>query len=163
MGDEREAALPDAMPDEDFLLALLNSTPVIDGVPLDTLADAARARAWLTSVGGQGTDAELARVREVRQALQAVVRGEQPPAVLGPALDGAACAPAIAGGQVSWTLSVAPERELAVRAVLAWDALARTALAACARAPTTSAACSSSTGPRRAPPGGAPWPPAATG
>ena len=117
--------MPDAMPDEGFLLALLNSTPVIDGVPLDTLADAARARAWLTSAGGQGTDAELARVREVRQALQAVVRGEQPPAVLGPALDGAACAPAIAGGQVSWTLSVAPDRELAVRAILAWDTLAR--------------------------------------
>ena len=117
--------MPDAMPDEDFLLALLNSTPVIDGVPLDDLADAARARAWLASVGGQGTDAELARVREVRQALQAVVRGEQPPAVLGPALDGAACAPAIADGQVSWTLRVAPDRELAVRAVLAWDALAR--------------------------------------
>ena len=125
MGDEREAALPDAMPDDDFLLALLNSTPVIDGVSLDTLADAARARAWLTRAGGQGTDAELARVREVRQALQAVVRGEQPPAVLGPALDGAACAPAIVGGQVSWTLSVAPERELAVRAVLAWDVLSR--------------------------------------
>ncbi|MGH3397133.1 MAG: hypothetical protein ACRDPO_20835, partial [Streptosporangiaceae bacterium] len=49
-------AQPDALPDEGFLLALLNSTPVIDGVPADRLADAARARAWLASVGGQGTD-----------------------------------------------------------------------------------------------------------
>ncbi len=114
-----------AMPDEDFLLALLNSTPVIDGVPADDLADPVRARGGLARAGGQGTDAELARVREVRQALQAVVRGDQPPAVLGPALDGAACAPAIADGQVSWTLRVAPDRELAVRAVLAWDALVR--------------------------------------
>jgi len=33
--------------------------------------------------------------------------------------------PALADGRVTWSLSVAPERELAVRAVLAWDALAR--------------------------------------
>ena len=33
--------------------------------------------------------------------------------------------PALAGGQVSWHLRVAPDRELALRAVLAWDALAK--------------------------------------
>ena len=32
----------------------------------------------------------------------------------------------MADGQIAWTLSVPPERELAVRAVLAWDALAKT-------------------------------------
>ena len=31
----------------------------------------------------------------------------------------------ITDGRVAWTLSVAPERRLAVRAVLAWDALAK--------------------------------------
>jgi predicted RNA-binding Zn ribbon-like protein len=125
MPDPVPDPVPGAMLDEDFLLALLNSTPVIDGVPADALADPARARHWLAIAGGQGADAELARLREVRQALQAVVRGEQPPAVLGPALDGAAWVPAIADGQVGWTLRVALDRELAVRAVLAWDALAR--------------------------------------
>jgi predicted RNA-binding Zn ribbon-like protein len=40
-------------------------------------------------------------------------------------LRGVTYMPAMADGLVSWTLSVAPERELAVRAVLAWDALAR--------------------------------------
>ena len=119
--------------DEGLLLAVLNSTPVVDGVPTDDLADPERARAWLVGVGGQGTDAELAHVRAARQALQAVVRGEQPPSALGSILDGAACGPAIADGRVSWTLRVPPDRELAVRAVLAWDAAARTGrLRACA-------------------------------
>jgi predicted RNA-binding Zn ribbon-like protein len=45
--------------------------------------------------------------------------------VLAEALRGVTYGPAITDGQVAWTLSVSPERELAVRAVLAWDALAR--------------------------------------
>jgi predicted RNA-binding Zn ribbon-like protein len=111
--------------DEDFLLALLNSTPVVDGVPSDDLAGPTRGRAWLTAAGGRGIDAELRHVLRVRAALQAVVRGEQPPAVLAPELEGVTSVPAITDGQVAWSLSVAPERELAVRAILAWDALAR--------------------------------------
>jgi predicted RNA-binding Zn ribbon-like protein len=111
--------------DEDFVLAVLNSTPVIDGVPTDDLADATRARAWLADAGGTGSEAELRSVLDVRQALQAVVRGTRPAAVLGPALQGAAYTPAIADDHVGWTLSVDPERRLAVRAVLAWDTLAR--------------------------------------
>src|SRR5215469_14469939 len=116
--------MADALSDEGFLLAVLNSTPVIDGVPTDEFADPTRARAWLASVGGLGTEAELRHVLEVRRLLQAVVRGEQPPDVLTPALQGVIRVPAMAGGQITWILSVLPERELAVRAVLAWDALA---------------------------------------
>ena len=108
---------------EAFLLALLNSTPVVDGTPTDDLADPAAARAWLTAAGGQGTEAELRHVRQARQDLQAVVRGQQPAAVLSTALSGVASRPAITGGRVEWALSVPPERALAVRAVLAWDAL----------------------------------------
>jgi predicted RNA-binding Zn ribbon-like protein len=116
----------EAAPDEAFLLAVLNSTPVIDGVPTDGLGDTARARAWLASVGGAGTATELRHVLEARQALQAVVRGGEPPAVLAPLLEGASCIPALTGGQITWTLSVPADRQLAVRAVLSWDALART-------------------------------------
>jgi predicted RNA-binding Zn ribbon-like protein len=108
-----------------LLLAILNSTPVIGGVPTDELADTARARAWLASAGGLGTEAELRHVLEVRRLLQAVVRGEQPPDVLASVLRGVTRVPAMTGGQITWTLSLPPERELAVRAVLAWDALAR--------------------------------------
>src|SRR5262245_61860147 len=111
--------------DEGFLLAVLNSTPVIDGVPTDNFADAARARAWLASLGGAGTETELQHVLGVRQALQSVVRGELSPDVLAPALQGAARIPAMADGEIIWTLSVPPDRELAVRAVLTWAALAR--------------------------------------
>jgi predicted RNA-binding Zn ribbon-like protein len=115
----------DPAPDESFLLALLNSTPVVDGVPTDDLADAARTRTWLVGAGGRGTDAELRQVRAVRQALQAVVRGQQPPDVLAPALRDVTRVPVITEGGLTWTLSAPADRELAVRAVLAWDALAR--------------------------------------
>jgi predicted RNA-binding Zn ribbon-like protein len=114
-----------AMSGEDFLLAVLNSTPLVNGVPADELADPGRARAWLASAGGLGTEAELRHVLEVRQALQDVVRGDQPPAVLGPLLRDVASIPALTDDAITWTLSVPPERELAVRAVLAWEALAR--------------------------------------
>jgi predicted RNA-binding Zn ribbon-like protein len=117
--------MADTTSDESFLLAVLNSTPVIDGVPTDTLADTASARAWLASVGGLGTEAELQHVLDVRQALQEVVRGQRPPDALAPALHGVVSVPGITDGQVTWSLRVPPERELAVRAVLAWDALVR--------------------------------------
>lgn len=109
--------------DEEFLLRLLNSTPVFDGMPTDGLADPVQASKWLASVGGQGTDAELQHLLEVRAMLQAIVRGEQTSGVLTPALQGAALHPAISDGKIHWTLSVAPERALAIRAVLTWDAL----------------------------------------
>ena len=117
--------MADADDDVDFLLALLNSTPVVDGVPTDNLAGPEQGRAWLASLGGLGTDGELRQVRKARAGLQAVVRGTEPPDVLAPVLHGAACVPELDGGQISWRLRVAPDRELAVRAVLAWDALAK--------------------------------------
>ena len=109
---------------EGFLLAVLNSTPVVNGVATDNFADAARACTWLASVGGVGTEEELRHVLHVRQALQSVVRGDEPPDVLAPALQGAARIPVMTGGEINWTLSTPPDRELAVRAVLTWAALA---------------------------------------
>jgi predicted RNA-binding Zn ribbon-like protein len=114
-----------AVSDEGFLLAVLNSTPIVDGVPTDDFANTARARAWLAGAGGLGTETELQHVLEARQALQAVVRGEQPPDVLAPVLQGATRIPVMTDGQITWSLSVPPERKLALRAVLTWDALAK--------------------------------------
>lgn len=115
----------ETLSDEGFLLGILNSTPVIDGVPTDEFADAARARAWLAGAGGVGTQEELGHVLEVRDLLQAVVRGEQPAGALAPVLRGAAYVPEIRDGEIAWALRAAPERKLAVRAVLTWDSLAK--------------------------------------
>jgi predicted RNA-binding Zn ribbon-like protein len=117
--------MPDVAPDEGFLLALLNTTPVIDGEPTDALANRPQARRWLAKAGGLGTDAELERVIEARTALQLVVRGQQAPDVLGPVLRGAVLSPAISDGEINWNVTAPPERELALRAVLTWDALTR--------------------------------------
>ena len=45
--------------------------------------------------------------------------------MLAPVLHDAALLPAITDGCIGWTLTVSPERELAVRAVLSWDTLAK--------------------------------------
>jgi predicted RNA-binding Zn ribbon-like protein len=115
----------DVMADEVLLLAVLNSTPVIDGAPTDSFADEARARAWLAGAGGTGTSAELRHVLEARDLLQAVVRGQRPAGVLAPVLSGAARVPEVRDGHIAWTLQAPRERDLAIRAVLAWDALAK--------------------------------------
>jgi predicted RNA-binding Zn ribbon-like protein len=113
------------VPDEGFLLGVLNSTPLVDGTPVDEFADPDRARARLAEAGGRGTEAELREVLAARDLLQSVVRGERPAGVLSSVLDGVTRVPEVRDGTVAWTLHAPPERELAVRAVLAWDALAR--------------------------------------
>jgi predicted RNA-binding Zn ribbon-like protein len=110
---------------EDFLLELLNSTPVVNGAQADLLADETQAVNWLAAHGGLGTAAELRQVAGVRDLLQAVVRGDTSADVLAPYLRGIRQIPAITDGRVTWTLDVSPQRELAVRAILTWDALTR--------------------------------------
>jgi hypothetical protein len=110
--------------DDDFLLALLNSTPVVEGVPTDELEDLGSARAWLVDLGGLGTEAELAHLHQARTALQGVARGVLPASALAPLLRGVSCVPSVQE-DINWTLKVKPERNLGVRAILAWDAITR--------------------------------------
>jgi predicted RNA-binding Zn ribbon-like protein len=107
------------MTDEDVLLWVLNSTPMVDGRPTDLLAD----RAALAGAGGVGSAAELAAVRHARELLQAVVRGERPPGSLAPLLDGVDRRPEVDEGGLHWRLRAPADRLLAVRAVLAWGRL----------------------------------------
>jgi len=113
----------DAVGDE-LLLAVLNSTPIVGGTSRDDLANLESAREWLTGAGGLGTEAELSHLLRARVALQGIVRGNVPASALGPLLRGVTYVPQV-GGDIIWTLSVTPERKLAVRVILAWDAIVK--------------------------------------
>lgn len=112
--------------DETFLLDLLNSTPIVDGVQHDQLDSARSARSWLRARGHHGSAAEWHAVRTARTALQSVVRGHQPASALAPLLDDVSYRPSVSDGGVRWQLDTPPDRVAALRAVLAWDALRRT-------------------------------------
>ncbi len=107
--------LPVAGPaDETLLLDLLNTTPVLDGVPTDLLADPG----WLRE--RHIDESDLARLTAARDALQAVVRGERSRSALQPFLDGVALTPTTTEDGIDWQFSAL---DAAARAVLAWDTL----------------------------------------
>jgi predicted RNA-binding Zn ribbon-like protein len=114
--------MPDlaAREDEVLLLDLLNSTPVVDGAQRDLLADDGESREWARARGGVGSATEIAHLRRVRDLLQAVVRGVQPPDALMPFLSGVRLTPEIESGGLRWTLDVADDERLPARALLAW-------------------------------------------
>src|SRR5262245_33570893 len=116
-------ALAEDLSDEDLLLDLLNTMPTVDGVPTDTLADRSGSRAWQKAHGGRGTADELVRIREARSVLQDVVRGDASPARLAPLVGEVSFRPVATKDGLSWTLDVADDDALAVRALLAWDRL----------------------------------------
>ncbi len=109
--------------DEALLLELLNTTPVEHGVPTDALGDDGAAVAWTSARGGSGTVREAAVVREVREVLQAVVRGEAPPERLGTFLGDVSMVPSVDDGALQWRLDAPADHAVAARAVLAWFAL----------------------------------------
>ncbi|WP_137145622.1 CGNR zinc finger domain-containing protein [Mycolicibacterium sp. CR10] len=108
--------------DEAFLLDLLNTTPVLDGVPTDALADLPSATPWLTDHAVPATTAEWTALVGARSVLQAIVRGEQSPSGLQPVLDGVRLRPAAGGDGLDWELT-ADGALGAARAVIAWDGL----------------------------------------
>ena len=108
---------------ETLLLDLLNTTPVVAGVPRDDLADAEAGRSWLAAHGGPVSEEEWRELRKVRPVLQDVVRGDAPPSALAPFVTGVSRRARFGGEGVEWVLDVPGGRSTAVRAVLAWDAL----------------------------------------
>ncbi|MGW4824779.1 CGNR zinc finger domain-containing protein [Streptomyces sp. NPDC004227] len=111
---------------QDALLELLNSTPVVNGVVQDQLADPEAAGSWQEAHGGSGTEDELRSLVEARDALQEVVRGTRPATSLAPLLRDVTSRPHMSPAGVSWELDTPPERRMAVEAVLAWSAVQRT-------------------------------------
>ncbi|WP_410594010.1 CGNR zinc finger domain-containing protein [Amycolatopsis sp. lyj-23] len=114
-----------AMADETLLLDLLNTTPVRDGRVEDDLADPRAGRDWLAAHGQPATDDEHRALLEARPVLQAVVRGGDSPAAAARFVDGVGYRPVFGDDGVEWVLDVPPGRSAAARAVLAWDALAK--------------------------------------
>jgi predicted RNA-binding Zn ribbon-like protein len=108
--------------DEELLLDLLNTTPVVDGEPRDDLAQLKAARVWMRSRGVAPTDTELAALVDARTVLQTVVRGEQAPTSLQRFLESVSMRPTATRDGVDWQVEVDGPRG-AVRAVLAWDGL----------------------------------------
>ncbi|SRR6266545_37283 len=117
------AMVIESEPDEALLLDLLNTTPIVNGVQHDLLDSASAARPWLRSRGGSGSTGERHAARAARAALQAVVRGDKSPRTLAALLDDVSYRPSVSDGGVRWTLDARAADRLAVRAVLAWDAL----------------------------------------
>ncbi|MER7987820.1 CGNR zinc finger domain-containing protein [Streptomyces noursei] len=106
----------------DALLDLLNSRPLVNGEERDALGDPASGRRWAREHGGEGSLAELALLREARDALRDVVRGDSSPAALSPLLEGVQQIPETTSDGLQWTLKTPPHARLAVEVVLAWDA-----------------------------------------
>ncbi|MBT2389220.1 CGNR zinc finger domain-containing protein [Streptomyces sp. ISL-1] len=111
---------------QDTLLELLNTTPVVNGVVRDELADPAAARTWQQAHRGNGSAEERRLLLQARDALQGVVRGSQPTGSLAPLLNDVISRPHLSPVGVSWDLDAPAERRMAVEAVMAWSALQET-------------------------------------
>jgi predicted RNA-binding Zn ribbon-like protein len=109
--------------DEALLLDLLNSTPVVDGVPRDDLEQPKAARRWMREHGITPSDAELAVLLAARTVLQAVVRGQQSPTALKNFLGSLQLRPTATADGLRWEVAFDGGATGATRAVLAWDAL----------------------------------------
>jgi predicted RNA-binding Zn ribbon-like protein len=105
--------------DEELLLDLMNSTPLVAGVEQDSLK---QTEAWALTRSRDGRQA----LQAVRSALQAVVRGDEPPTALTPFLEDVRQVPTMTADGVTWTLEAPAARRTAVRAVLAWSELEAT-------------------------------------
>jgi predicted RNA-binding Zn ribbon-like protein len=102
--------------DEDLLLDLLNSAPVVDGRQTDELRGAG-ATGWLRTHDLPGTPKQA---RDLRDAIAAVVRGEAAADSLQAYLAGVSQVPSIDDQGVHWKLAGA---RFTARAVLAWSEL----------------------------------------
>jgi predicted RNA-binding Zn ribbon-like protein len=105
---------------DDVLLDLLNTTPVVDGAAQDHLASDAGARRWLADHGMRATGADLEFLRQARDTLQHVVRGDAGAESLQAFLDGARYTPVASEAGVELRLETPEARRPAVVAVLEW-------------------------------------------
>ncbi|SIS16899.1 CGNR zinc finger domain-containing protein [Williamsia sterculiae] len=113
----------DEINDEDLLLALLNSAPVVDGTRTDTL-DGPGGAELVARFDGTGSPAESTRLRQMRGALQGAIRDQDDAlGALDALLEDATLIPEVTTEGIHWNLQVPPDQRIAVRAALAWAAV----------------------------------------
>lgn len=106
--------------DEDLLLDVLNSSPVVDGAVTEQL-DGAQGQELATRFGGTGSDVELRALRRARAAVHAAVRGQgDAPQQLSAAIGDAVLVPQVTATGIDWDLRAPADERLAARTVLAW-------------------------------------------
>ena len=111
--------------DEGLLLAVLNSSPVVDGVVTEQL-DEAQGQELAARFGGTGTSAELRALRRARAAVHAAVREQDDaPQQLSAALGDAVLVPRVTATGINWDLRAPADQRLAARTVLAWARVQR--------------------------------------
>ena len=107
--------------DEDLLLALLNSTPVVDGCPTDELAGIS-GREFAAAYGGTGSGAEAAHLQRMRACLQDAVRGSDGAlSPLSSELGDGVLVPRVTPQGLRWDIRAPADERLAFRAALAWS------------------------------------------
>lgn len=107
--------------DEDLLLALLNSAPIVDGRKVDNLEGSA-GREFAQRFGGTGTKTEIAHLQRMRSALHEVIRDQADScAALGALIREAILTPEVTATGIRWELQTPAAERLAVRAAMAWS------------------------------------------
>lgn len=107
--------------DEDLLIAVLNSAPVVEGLPTEQL-DSAGGGELVSRFGGSGMRTELLHLRQVRNALQGMIRGEGDAAErLAATIDKTVLLPEVTHEGIHWVLDAPADKQLAARVVLAWS------------------------------------------
>ncbi len=105
--------------DEDLLLALLNSAPIVDGKKVDNLPGSA-GRELTQQFGGTGSQTEIAHLQRMRNALHDVIRDQADArAALDSLLRDAFLTPEVGPTGIKWELQTSSDERLAVRAAMA--------------------------------------------
>lgn len=109
------------MHDEDLLMALLNSAPIVDGERIEGM-DGSAGEEFVRLFGGTGSPAELLALRAARDALHDIIRGHgDGGSRLGQLFGNAVLQPSVSAEGIRWSLQAPPTERLAARATLAWS------------------------------------------
>lgn len=107
--------------DEELLMAVLNSRPIIDGSPQEHL-DGTEGRDITNGFGGTASALELTNLRHVRDALQRAIRTQDDPQIaLTAMLSNTVLTPQVTPAGVRWELQAPADENLAARTILAWS------------------------------------------